>query len=171
MVHIDPNEKDIDIEENFFSTEIPFDQRSFFVNKLFFHFKEDWQKSFLLMLLLSIGLASLGLSENSSATIIGAMIIAPLGQPILAFGGTIALGWGIQSFRMLGIIILGAFSSIFIAYLISMTLPDITPNKEMLIRTSPDLRDLGIAVLAGAAGAWGYYRSEFPPYYLVLQSL
>jgi len=62
---------------------------------------------------------------------------------------------------MLGIIILGSVSSILIAYLISLTLPDITPSKEMLIRTSPDLRDLGIAVLAGAAGAWGYYRSEF----------
>lgn len=161
MVYIDPNEKDIDFEEKFFSRDVPAEERSNFVNKLFFHYKKDWQKSFLLMLLLSIGLASLGLSENSSATIIGAMIIAPLGQPIVAFGGTIALGWGIQSFRMLGIIILGSVSSILIAYIISLTLPDITPNKEMLIRTSPDLRDLGIAVLAGAAGAWGYYRSEF----------
>ena len=89
------------------------------------------------------------------------MIVAPLGQPIVALGGAIALGWRIQSFRMLGIIILGMISSILIAYSISLTLPDITPNKEMLIRTSPDLRDLGIAILAGTAGAWGYYRSEF----------
>jgi uncharacterized hydrophobic protein (TIGR00271 family) len=160
-VQIDPNEKDIYIEKNFFSKEIPIDQRSSFVNQLFFHYKNDWQQSFLLMLLLSIGLAALGLSENSSATIIGAMIIAPLGQPIIAFGGTIALGWKIQSFRMLSIIFLGSVCSILIAFLISLALPDITPNKEMLIRTSPDLRDLGIAVLAGAAGAWGYYRSEF----------
>jgi uncharacterized hydrophobic protein (TIGR00271 family) len=161
MVQIDPNEKDIDIEKNFFSEDVPVENRTSVFNKLFFHYKKDWGKSFMLMLLLSIGLTSLGLSENSSATIIGAMIIAPLGQPIIAFGGAIALGWKTQSFRMLGIIILGSVSSVLIAYLISLPLPDITPNNEMLIRTSPDLRDLGIAVLAGAAGAWGYYRSEF----------
>lgn len=161
MVQIDPNEKDVDIEKNFFSEDVPVEERTSVFNKLFFHHKKDWKTSFLLMLLLSIGLVSLGLSENSSATIIGAMIIAPLGQPIVALGGAIALGWRIQSVRMLGIIILGTVGSLLIAYLISLTLPDITPNKEMLIRTSPDLRDLGIAVLAGAAGAWGYYRSEF----------
>ena len=161
MVQIDPNEKHVDIEKNFFSEDVPIDKRAAVFNKLFFHYKKDWKKSFLLMLLLSIGLASLGLSKNSSATIIGAMIIAPLGQPIVAFGGAIALGWRIQSFRMLGIIIFGSVGSILIAYLISLSLPDITPNIEMLIRTSPDLRDLGIAILAGAAGAWGYYRSEF----------
>ncbi|MEZ7498886.1 DUF389 domain-containing protein [Flavobacterium sp. Arc3] len=160
-MQIDPNEKDIYIENNFFSQDIPFEERNAVFNKLFFHYKKDWQISFALMLILSIGIGSLGLSENSSATIIGAMIVAPLGQPIVALGGAIALGWRIQSFRMLGVIILGMISSILIAYIISLTLPDITPNKEMLIRTSPDLRDIGIAILAGTAGSWGYYRSEF----------
>jgi uncharacterized hydrophobic protein (TIGR00271 family) len=160
-VQIDPNEKDIYIENNFFSQDIPFEERNAVFNKLFFHYKKDWQISFALMLILSIGIGSLGLSENSSATIIGAMIVAPLGQPIVELGGAIALGWRIQSFRMLGVIILGMISSILIAYIISLTLPDITPNKEMLIRTSPDLRDIGIAILAGTAGSWGYYRSEF----------
>ncbi len=113
------------------------------------------------MLVISVGIASLGLSEDSSATIIGAMIIAPLGQPIIALGGAIALGWRIQSLRMLGIIILGAIASIVVAYLIGFTLPDMTPNQQILIRTSPDLRDIGIAFFAGAAGAYGYYRSEY----------
>lgn len=160
-MYIDHNDKDIQIEENFFSENVPIEQRTEVFNRLFFHYKKDWKKSFSLMLLLSVGIACLGLSEDSSATIIGAMIIAPLGQPIIAFGGAIALGWRIQTIRMLGILFFGTVGSILIAYFISMTLPDITPNKQMLIRTSPDLRDLGIAVLAGVAGAWGYYRSEF----------
>ncbi len=160
-MQIDPSEKDSHIEKSFFSQDIPFKERTAVFNKLFFHYKNDWKTSFFLMLILSIGLASLGLSENSSATIIGAMIIAPLAQPIVAFGGSIALGWRFQSFRMLGIIILGSVSSVLIAYIISLALPDVTPNKEMLIRTSPDLRDLAVALLAGTAGAWGYYRSEF----------
>jgi uncharacterized membrane protein len=111
------------------------------------------------MLFLSVGIASLGLSHNSTATIIGAMII-PLGQPIVALGGAIALGWTLQSFRMIGIIILGTIFSLGIAYLIGLTLPNLTPNEQM-IRTAPDLRDLGIAILAGAAGSYGYYRSEY----------
>lgn len=113
------------------------------------------------MLILSIGISSLGLSEDSTATIIGAMIIAPLGQPIVALGGAIALGWRMQSFRMLGIIIIGTISSIVLAFLVGLTLTDINPNEQILIRTSPDLRDLGIALFAGTAGAYGYYRSEY----------
>lgn len=160
-MQIDPNDKDIYIEKNFFSQDIPLEERTAVFNKLFFHYKEDWQISFALMLFLSVGIASLGLSEDSSATIIGAMIIAPLGQPIVAFGGAVALDWRIQSLRMLAIIILGTISSILLAYIVGLTLPDLTPNQEILIRTSPDLRDLGIALFAGAAGAYGYYRSEY----------
>jgi uncharacterized hydrophobic protein (TIGR00271 family) len=160
-VQIDPNERDIYIEKNFFSQDIPLEERTAVFNKLFFHYKKDWQISYVLMLILSVGIASLGLSEDSSATIIGAMIIAPLGQPIVAFGGAIALGWRSQSLRMLGIIILGTISSILLAYIVGFSLPDLTPDQQILIRSSPDLRDLGIALLAGAAGAYGYYRSEY----------
>jgi uncharacterized hydrophobic protein (TIGR00271 family) len=160
-VHIDPNEEDIFIEKNFFSQDIPLKERTSAFSSLFFHYKKDWQSSFSLMLVISVGIASLGLSEDSSATIIGAMIIAPLGQPIVALGGAIALGWRIQSLRMLGIIFLGAIASLVVSYLIGFTLPNMTPNQQILIRTSPDLRDIGIAFLAGAAGAYGYYRSEY----------
>jgi uncharacterized hydrophobic protein (TIGR00271 family) len=160
-VQIDPNEKDVYIEKNFFSQDVPIEERTAVFNKLFFHYKKDWQRSFGLMLFLSVGIASLGLSEASTATIIGAMIIAPLGQPIVALGGTIALGWGKQSFRMLGIIILGTISTLAVSYIFGLILPNETPNQQILIRTSPDLRDLGIAILAGAAGAYGYFRSEF----------
>ena len=137
-MQIDPNEKDIYVEKNFFAQDIPLEERTAVFNKLFFHYKKDWQSSFALMLILSVGIASLGLSEDSSATIIGAMIIAPLGQPIVALGGAVALGWRLQSFRMLGIVFLGALSSLLVAYLIGLTLPDLTPNQQILIRASPD---------------------------------
>ena len=113
------------------------------------------------MLLLNIGIASLGLSEKSSATIIVAMIIAPLGQPIVALGGAIALGWKIQSFRMIDIILVGTIILLIVAFIIGLTLQDLTPNEQILIKTAPDLRDLGIAFLAGAGGSYGYYRSEY----------
>lgn len=160
-MEIDPNAKDIFVEKNFFSQDIPVHERKYVFNKLFFHYKNDWQSSFALMLFLSVGIACLGLSENSSATVIGAMIIAPLGQPIVALGGAIALGWRLQSFRMVGIILTGTLFSVIISYMIGLTLPDLTPNEQILIRTAPDLRDLGIALLAGAGGSYGYYRSEY----------
>jgi uncharacterized membrane protein len=47
--------------------------------------------------------------------------------------------------------------SLGIAYLIGLA-PNLTPNEQILIRTAPDLRDLGIAILAGAAGSYGYYQ-------------
>lgn len=160
-MEIEPNANDIFVEKNFYSQDIPVEERTYVFNKLFFHYKKDWQSSFALMLFLSVGIASLGLSENSTATIIGAMIIAPLGQPIVALGGAIALGWRIQSLRMMGIIILGTICSIILAYIIGLALPNLSPNEQILIRTAPDLRDLGIALLAGAAGSYGYYRSEY----------
>ena len=160
-MNIEPNANDIFVEKNFYSQDIPVEERTYVFNKLFFHYKKDWQSSFALMLFLSVGIASLGLSENSTATIIGAMIIAPLGQPIVALGGAIALGWKIQSLRMLGIIILGTICSIIVSYIIGLSLPNLSPNEQILIRTAPDLRDLGIAFLAGAAGSYGYYRSEY----------
>ena len=160
-VEIDPNTKDTFVEKNFFSQDIPLGERTSVFNSLFFHYKENWKSSFGLMLILSIGITSLGLSEDSPATIIGAMIITPLGQPIVALGGAIALGWRKQSFRMLGIIVIGTIISIVLASLFGLIMTDVTPNQEILIRTSPDLRDLGIALFAGAAGAYGYYRSEY----------
>ncbi|MDP3556944.1 MAG: DUF389 domain-containing protein [Bacteroidota bacterium] len=158
---LDPNPKDIFVEKNFFSQEIPFEGRAAAFNNLFFNFKDNWKISFGLMLTLSVGIASLGLSEDSAATIIGAMIIAPLGQPIIALGGAIALGWRKETFQMLIVIIIGSVSAVAISFLFGAILNDGTPNQQMLIRTSPDLRDLGIALFAGAAGAYGYYRSEY----------
>ena len=89
------------------------------------------------------------------------MVIAPLGQPIIAFGGAVALGWGKEAMRMALIMFLGILTSIVVSYLFGMILKDASLTDQMLARTSPDLRDLGIALFAGAAGAYGYYRSEY----------
>ncbi len=55
-------------------------------NDLFFNLQRGWQLPSWLMLSLSVGTASLGLSEDSAPTVLGAMIVAPLGQPIFAMG-------------------------------------------------------------------------------------
>lgn len=139
---------------------LPEDNRVAF-NLLFFNLKNGWATPFGLMLLMSAGIATLGLSEDSAATVIGAMIVAPLGQPILALGASVAIGWPQQMMKMLAVVALGAAAVVATGFLLNMLLPPATGSSQVLTRTAPDLRDLGIAVFAAVAGAYGYYRSEF----------
>ncbi|HRJ42036.1 MAG TPA: DUF389 domain-containing protein [Caldilineaceae bacterium] len=88
------------------------------------------------------------------------MIIAPLGSPIVSLGGAIALGWTREILRMLGFIVLGALAVIAVGYVIGLFLPTAMPTDQLLARTDPDLRDLGVAILAGAAGAYARTRKE-----------
>jgi len=53
------------------------------------------------------------------------------------------------------------FSYRITSYIIGFTLPKLSPNEQILIRTFPDLRDIGIALLAGAASSYEYYRSDY----------
>lgn len=62
-----------------FSLSAPSEARKGAFDALFFNLRLHWQAPFALMVALSAGVATLGLSENSAATVIGAMIIAPLG--------------------------------------------------------------------------------------------
>ena len=141
--------------------DVSVETRSPAINDLFFNLNQKWQLPFWLMLSLSAGIASLGLSEDSAATIIGAMIVAPLGQPIIALGASITMGWPREALKMLVRIFLGASTVVTISFVLGAVLPHATPNQQILLRTAPDLRDLGIAVFAGIAGTFGYYRKEY----------
>jgi uncharacterized hydrophobic protein (TIGR00271 family) len=106
-----------------------------------------------LQIVFSIGIATLGLIINSPAVVIGAMLISPLMEPIIANGLALALGdfyLGIKSVICLVSSILG---SVFLSALITWILPFRTPTPEILARIQPSLLDLAVAVLSGAAGA------------------
>ncbi len=66
-----------------------------------------------------------------------------------------------QSLRLLFLIAIGAATVVLITYVVAIVLPQATPDDQVLARTTPDLRDFGIALFAGIAGACGYYRKEF----------
>ncbi|MEE8600274.1 DUF389 domain-containing protein [Euzebya tangerina] len=136
------------------------DARRASLQAVFFNGQPGWRSAFGGMLALAAGVAALGLSQDSAATVIGSMIIAPLGQPIVALGAALALTWPRQIGNLSGIILAGATGVIAIAYSLGVLLPDATPNAQMLARTAPDLRDLGVALFAGAAGAFAYTRDE-----------
>lgn len=106
----------------------------------------------IVILVLAIFIASLGLNTNSTAVIIGAMLISPLMGPIIGIG----LGIGIQDFELLkralrNLLIAAAFSMLTstIYFLIS---PVAEGHSELLARTSPTIYDVLIGFFGGGAG-------------------
>lgn len=104
------------------------------------------------VLIFATFIASLGLNTNSTAVIIGAMLISPLMGPIMGFG----LGLGIadfdlikRSFRNFATATLFSVITSSIYFLIS---PINEAQSELLARTQPTLYDVLIAFFGGLAG-------------------
>jgi uncharacterized hydrophobic protein (TIGR00271 family) len=114
--------------------------------------------NFYLLLAIASAIATFGLLTNSAATIIGAMIIAPLMNPI----ATLAYALVLLSPRLLERAILtlltGVILVIAIAYLTTEVLGLKVVGSEILGRTEPNSLDLGVAVAAGAAAAFANTR-------------
>ncbi len=113
---------------------------------------------YFVMLTLSAVISVLGLLANSSATIIGAMIVAPLMGPMIA----IAFAMVMNNRRLLkraGLsMVSGTLLTIAISALISYLVGIDTISSEIEARVQPTLIDLGIALAAGAAGALAQSR-------------
>ena len=114
--------------------------------------------TFFFMLAASGIIATFGLLSNSAAVIIGAMIIAPLMNPIisLAFGG-IEIN-RVLVFRSLLTIVVGTIVIITMAFFVSEIIGWKLAGSELIARMRPSLLDLGIALAAGAAAAFAYTR-------------
>nr|WP_041565775.1 DUF389 domain-containing protein [Nostoc punctiforme] len=114
--------------------------------------------AYIILIISSCAIATLGLLSNSAAVIIGAMIIAPLMLPIrgLAFG---ALQADITLFRK-GVVavVIGTLLAIAIASTLGWLVGLPSYGSEVLARSRPTLLDLGIAVVAG--GISGYAKIE-----------
>jgi len=118
------------------------------------------KSTYLVLMVLSTTLATLGLFANSSPVVIGAMILAPLMSPIISLSMA-----SLRQDRRLVLnssytIIAGLGLSFAFAIFITLITPIHTPNSEILARTSPNLLDLGIAVISGIAGAYAHAREE-----------
>ena len=103
-------------------------------------------------LIFAIFIASIGLNVNSTAVIIGAMLISPLMGPIMGVG----LGIGINDFPLVQRGLKNLLIATFISVLTSAIYFWITPlhdaQSELLARTSPTLWDVFIAFIGGLAG-------------------
>lgn len=113
---------------------------------------------FYFMLSLSAIIATLGLIANSAATIIGAMIVAPLMGPIVSAAFAIVAADYKLLKRSIVTILLGIFMTVAIAALSAYIIGLRVAGAEILARTNPTLLDLGVAIAAGAAGAFAMTR-------------
>ena len=104
-------------------------------------------------ILLSAGIATFGLVENSPAVIIGAMIISPLMGPIMAAGLGLAAGDIYLAMKALIKLIVSIVLAVMLSGFLVWVLPFHSTTNEILERTNPTLLDLGIALLSGIAGS------------------
>ena len=114
---------------------------------------------FFVLLLCSAVIATLGLISNSTAVVIGAMIVAPLMDPILSLAFALAISNNTLAKRSLLTILLGVLTVVGTAAFLSMLLDVSEVNREMTSRTAPNLIDLGIAVAAAIAGSFSMTRA------------
>ncbi|MEO5642519.1 MAG: TIGR00341 family protein [Bacteroidia bacterium] len=112
----------------------------------------DFQGTNVWVLVFAIFLASIGLNVNSTAVVIGAMLISPLMGPIMGVG----LGLGIFDFDL----VKSAAKNLAVMVVVSLTASTIyfslsplsLAQSELLSRTTPTIWDVLIAVFGGLAG-------------------
>ena len=113
------------------------------------------------ILAFSIIIASVGLNVNSTAVIIGAMLISPLMGPIIGIG----LGLGMNDTTLIKDALKNLFVMVSISLLASFLYFLLTPLKlanptELLARTNPTIYDVLIALFGGAAGMLEISRKD-----------
>ena len=104
------------------------------------------------ILMVAIVIASIGLNVNSTAVIIGAMLISPLMGPIIGIG----YGIGTYDFPLVKQSIKNYFFAVFTGLAVSTLYFTVSPineaHSELLARTAPNIYDVLIAFFGGLAG-------------------
>jgi len=133
--------------------------------KLFFEGprRRPYLVRFTVLIILSAIIASGGVVASSTATVIGAMIVAPLMTPILATTAALVMGRLKSAMRSILIVVVGIILVVFVSWFIgaiSISVISFETNNEIAARISPDLTDLMVALAAGAAGAFALSRDD-----------
>ncbi len=115
---------------------------------------------FIMMMVLSTSLASLGLLADSTAVVIGAMLVAPLMGPLVAAGLSLVQA-NLNLFRRsLGVAGIGIGIGFATSLIFGALNPGFEPTLEIEARGKPDLLDLGIAFFSGMTAAYASGRSN-----------
>jgi uncharacterized hydrophobic protein (TIGR00271 family) len=121
------------------------------------------RSAFWTMLCLSALIATAGVLTDSTATVIGAMIIAPLSTPIMGIALGLATREPGAAARSARFVLAGGLLVVLIGTVFGWGLPgtfDLLGNSQIMGRTSPGLLDLVAAVSTGFAGAIALARRD-----------
>jgi uncharacterized hydrophobic protein (TIGR00271 family) len=142
------------------------DYQATFEDKLFFD-GPHWARrliNFVALLTLATLIATFGVIGDSTATIIGAMIVAPLMTPIMATAAGLVIGHPQRSLQSLTLVGAGVALVIALATGVTALLPhaeiSLVTNSAISSRITPGLLDLLVALASGAAGAYILMRPE-----------
>lgn len=119
-----------------------------------------WNGRYVFMVLMSAGIAVLGLLLSSPAVVIGAMLISPLMGPIIGLGfGLATFDW--DEIRRSGIALaLGTVMAVSFTALLVLVSPLQNVTAEIAARTRPNLFDLLVALFSALAGAYAMIRGR-----------
>lgn len=146
--------------------DLPVEERARILDELFFEGvrRIPYLWRFASLMVFSSSIAAFGLLNDSAAVVIGAMLVAPLMTPLLGLAAASVQSWPRRQLESLTTIAGGAVMGIAVGWLAVELLPEVDEAvslpDEVLARTAPNLLDLGIAVAAGAAGAYVTVRKE-----------
>src|SRR5690242_10771163 len=134
-------------------------------NQVFFEGPERGRRlsRFWMLLLLAAVIASAGVVSNSTATVIGAMIVAPLMTPILGTALAVVLADRAHLVRSVALVTGGAIAVIAIGIafaFIDHPADAFAANGQITARISPRLVDLLAALATGSVGAFALVRSD-----------
>jgi len=108
-------------------------------------------------LILSVIIATFGLLQNSVAVIIGAMLIAPLLNPVKGLSFGITTGQPAYFWKAARMLIFSIIVAVFTAFFFSSIVPLKIETSEIMARTAPNLLDLFIAVASGTIAILSLY--------------
>ncbi|GAA4897199.1 hypothetical protein GCM10023203_59850 [Actinomycetospora straminea] len=121
------------------------------------------RSAFWVLLTLAAVIAAAGVVADSTATVIGAMIVAPLMTPILGTALAVVLADRRQVLRSAIVVVAGAVLVVAVGYLSGLLspVPEIAAtNSQVASRIAPELVDLVAALATGAVGAFALVRSD-----------
>ncbi len=118
---------------------------------------------FWILLILSSVIAAAGIVANSTATVIGAMIVAPMMLPIQGTMLATVLGDRVSLLRSIALVVFGAAASVGVGFLVGLVDPNpvvAATNSQVAQRVSPDLIDLLAALATGLVGSIALIRRD-----------
>lgn len=115
---------------------------------------------YVFMVLMSAGIAILGLLQSSPAVVIGAMLISPLMGPIIGLGFAVATIDSAEIRRTATALAAGAALAVALSALIVLMSPLQNVTAELAARTRPNLFDLVVAIFSALAGTYATIRGR-----------